>query len=192
MPTAASSASTCRAGSEKRHESRAPIGPSEQSQPIASRAALLAKIDDARQRFGPDPPRPPRFVGYRVWAEQVELCTAEEHAIAVLRVRSEPGDVRLPLVLGHAVHEDERACRRSATARGSVPGSRVTTGCIRASCCFAWSRLPASRARPCGRAGGSDAPWRPRRGSPHGSSPSTCGCCRRRPCGSRHAVPVGR
>jgi pyridoxamine 5'-phosphate oxidase len=54
---------------------------SDQSQPIASRDALLDKVVDAVSRFGVDldnpenivVPRPPHWGGYRVWAESVEL-----------------------------------------------------------------------------------------------------------------------
>ena len=50
---------------------------SDQSRPIASRAALLAKVEDAAQRLGAEPPRPERWIGYRVWAEQVELWVGQ-------------------------------------------------------------------------------------------------------------------
>jgi len=60
---------------------------SHQSEPLASRAALLAAVADAARRFGaPTPgspladeslevtiPRPPHWGGYRLWAETVEL-----------------------------------------------------------------------------------------------------------------------
>jgi pyridoxamine 5'-phosphate oxidase len=59
---------------------------SEQSRPVASRAALVAAVAAAAQRFGtPNPahpaqdgkdygiPRPPHWGGYRLWAESVEL-----------------------------------------------------------------------------------------------------------------------
>jgi pyridoxamine 5'-phosphate oxidase len=47
---------------------------SEQSRPIASRAALLAKVAQAAERLGAAPPRrPASWIGYRVWAETVEL-----------------------------------------------------------------------------------------------------------------------
>jgi len=50
---------------------------SDQSGRIASRAALLAKIEEAAARFSAEPPRPERWVGYRVWAEQVELWVGQ-------------------------------------------------------------------------------------------------------------------
>jgi pyridoxamine 5'-phosphate oxidase len=46
---------------------------SDQSRPIESRTSLLAKVEEVSRRLGDDPPRPRRWVGYRVWAEQVEL-----------------------------------------------------------------------------------------------------------------------
>jgi pyridoxamine 5'-phosphate oxidase len=50
---------------------------SEQSQPIASRAAYLAKIEQASGLFAADVPRPKRWGGYRVWAERVELWVGQ-------------------------------------------------------------------------------------------------------------------
>jgi pyridoxamine 5'-phosphate oxidase len=50
---------------------------SDQSQPIPSRAALLHKVEETARRFGPAPPRPERWGGYRVWAEQVELWVGQ-------------------------------------------------------------------------------------------------------------------
>ncbi len=50
---------------------------SDQSRPIASRQAFLDRIAEARARLGPAPPRPPRWGGYRVWAEQVELWVGQ-------------------------------------------------------------------------------------------------------------------
>jgi len=49
----------------------------DQSRPLSSRAELLARIDDVARALGPDPPRPERWVGYRVWAEQVELWVSQ-------------------------------------------------------------------------------------------------------------------
>jgi len=50
---------------------------SEQSRPVASRAAFLARMEEAAKRFGDDAPRPARWVGYRVWAERVELWVGQ-------------------------------------------------------------------------------------------------------------------
>jgi pyridoxamine 5'-phosphate oxidase len=50
---------------------------SDQSAPIASRAELLAKVAAVAARGDSDPPRPERWIGYRVWAEQVELWVSQ-------------------------------------------------------------------------------------------------------------------
>jgi pyridoxamine 5'-phosphate oxidase len=50
---------------------------SDQSAPIASRAELLAKVAAVAARSDDDPPRPRRFIGYRVWAEHVELWVSQ-------------------------------------------------------------------------------------------------------------------
>jgi pyridoxamine 5'-phosphate oxidase len=50
---------------------------SDQSRPIASRAALLARVAETAQRSGPSPPRPARWIGYRVWADLVELWVGQ-------------------------------------------------------------------------------------------------------------------
>jgi len=49
----------------------------DQSRPIASRAALLAKVEAARQDAGSDPPRPGHWGGYRIWADVVELWVGQ-------------------------------------------------------------------------------------------------------------------
>ena len=50
---------------------------SDQSAPIASRAELLAKVAAVAARGDDDPPRPERWIGYRVWAEHVELWVSQ-------------------------------------------------------------------------------------------------------------------
>ena len=50
---------------------------SDQSEPIESRGALLAKVDATAARYGDAPPRPERWIGYLVWAEQVELWVSQ-------------------------------------------------------------------------------------------------------------------
>jgi pyridoxamine 5'-phosphate oxidase len=50
---------------------------SEQTRPIASRAALVERFEAAARRFTADVPRPARWVGYRVWAESVELWVSQ-------------------------------------------------------------------------------------------------------------------
>jgi pyridoxamine 5'-phosphate oxidase len=49
---------------------------SDQSRPIASRAALLAKLDAMAEQAG-GIARPQRWGGYRVWAERVELWVGQ-------------------------------------------------------------------------------------------------------------------
>ena len=48
-----------------------------QSHPIASRAALLAKVAAAASEGGESPRRPDRWIGYRVWADTVELWSGQ-------------------------------------------------------------------------------------------------------------------
>jgi pyridoxamine 5'-phosphate oxidase len=48
-----------------------------QGAPIASRAALLTKVAEVANRVGAEAPRPERWVGYRVWAEAVELWVGQ-------------------------------------------------------------------------------------------------------------------
>jgi pyridoxamine 5'-phosphate oxidase len=61
-------------------ESRIGAWASEQSEPLRSRALLLAAVETAAKRFGvsaaagePKVPRPPHWGGYRLWAQAVEL-----------------------------------------------------------------------------------------------------------------------
>lgn len=61
-------------------ESRIGAWSSDQSRPIGSRDALLAKTQEVMDRFGVRAgdesakiPRPPHWGGYRIWAERVEL-----------------------------------------------------------------------------------------------------------------------
>ena len=49
---------------------------SAQSQPLRSRAELLARIEELTKAGGAVP-RPPRWGGYRVWAERVELWVGQ-------------------------------------------------------------------------------------------------------------------
>jgi pyridoxamine 5'-phosphate oxidase len=57
-------------------DARVAASASEQSRPIASRAALLARVAEIAAR-GDDVPRPKRWGGYRVWAERVELWVGQ-------------------------------------------------------------------------------------------------------------------
>ena len=62
---------------------------SDQSQPIADRAALERRYEEALRRFGlhsdgGDPaavPRPENWGGYRVWAERVEFWMGRTHRL---------------------------------------------------------------------------------------------------------------
>jgi pyridoxamine 5'-phosphate oxidase len=63
-------------------QSRVSAWASAQSQPVASRDALLAQVAAAKQRFASgDVPRPSFWGGYRLWADAVELWVAGEDRI---------------------------------------------------------------------------------------------------------------
>ena len=47
---------------------------SRQSQPLASRAALMAEVARVTARHGPNPARPPFWGGYRLVPVEIELC----------------------------------------------------------------------------------------------------------------------
>jgi len=57
-------------------DARAAAAASRQSRPLGSRAELLARVAE-QARGGPAVPRPPRWGGYRVWAERVELWVGQ-------------------------------------------------------------------------------------------------------------------
>jgi pyridoxamine 5'-phosphate oxidase len=57
-------------------DARAAAAASLQSRPLTSRAELLARVAD-QARAGDGAPRPPRWGGYRVWAERVELWVGQ-------------------------------------------------------------------------------------------------------------------
>lgn len=48
-----------------------------QSRPVASRAELVARFEDTVRRLGDAAPRPERWIGYRLWAERVELWVSQ-------------------------------------------------------------------------------------------------------------------
>jgi pyridoxamine 5'-phosphate oxidase len=54
-------------------ESRVGAWASRQSEPIASRQVLLDAVQEVRDRFGPEPPRPPFWGGFRIVPSSVEL-----------------------------------------------------------------------------------------------------------------------
>ena len=59
-------------------DARAAAAASDQSRPLASRAALLARIADVTAHaHGGDVLRPKRGGGYRVWAERIELWVGQ-------------------------------------------------------------------------------------------------------------------
>ncbi|MEX2221249.1 MAG: pyridoxamine 5'-phosphate oxidase [Candidatus Rokuibacteriota bacterium] len=58
-------------------EARVAAAASDQSRPIASRRAFLDKIEATKHAHGAQVPRPPRWGGYRVWAERVELWAGQ-------------------------------------------------------------------------------------------------------------------
>jgi pyridoxamine 5'-phosphate oxidase len=58
-------------------EARVAAVASRQSRPIASRAELLARVAAESRRGGEEVERPPRWGGYRVWAERVELWVGQ-------------------------------------------------------------------------------------------------------------------
>jgi len=58
-------------------EARVAAVASLQSRPLGSRAELLARVAEAATHHGDDVPRPPRWGGYRVWAERVELWAGQ-------------------------------------------------------------------------------------------------------------------
>jgi pyridoxamine 5'-phosphate oxidase len=58
-------------------DARIAAAASGQSRPIASRAALMARLDALAKESGGEVPRPERWGGYRVWAERVELWVGQ-------------------------------------------------------------------------------------------------------------------
>jgi pyridoxamine 5'-phosphate oxidase len=79
-------------------DSRLGAWASDQSEPIASRAELVARYEAMKARFGADgvAPRPPHWGGYRLWIERVELWASREHRlhdrVAWTRTLSRDGD----------------------------------------------------------------------------------------------------
>jgi pyridoxamine 5'-phosphate oxidase len=54
-------------------QSRLGAWASRQSEPLASRAELLAEVERLTARFGEDPPRPPFWGGYRIVPTEIEF-----------------------------------------------------------------------------------------------------------------------
>jgi pyridoxamine 5'-phosphate oxidase len=64
-------------GSTRPADARIAAAASAQSQPLAARADLLARIAALTRSANGPIPRPPRWGGYRVWAERVELWVGQ-------------------------------------------------------------------------------------------------------------------
>jgi len=64
-------------------DSRLGAWASDQSEPIASRAELVARYEAVRTRFGggSTAPRTPDWGGYRLWIERVELWASRPHRL---------------------------------------------------------------------------------------------------------------
>jgi pyridoxamine 5'-phosphate oxidase len=63
-------------------ESQIAAWASDQSRPVASRAALEARFAEVAKRFGDRPvPRPPRWSGYRVIPERIEFWQDRPHRL---------------------------------------------------------------------------------------------------------------
>ena len=75
--TTAPDADSDRYWSTRPLEARAAAAASRQSRPIASRGELLARVAEEAQRAGDGVERPPRWGGYRVWAERVEMWVGQ-------------------------------------------------------------------------------------------------------------------
>jgi len=75
--TLASDADSDRYWATRPPEARAAAAASRQSRPLASRAELLARVAEEAERSGEEAARPPRWGGYRVWAERVELWVGQ-------------------------------------------------------------------------------------------------------------------
>ena len=58
-------------------DARAAATASAQSRPLVSRAAFVRQVSETAARLGGEIPRPPRWGGYRVWAERVELWVGQ-------------------------------------------------------------------------------------------------------------------
>ncbi|MCA9291929.1 MAG: pyridoxamine 5'-phosphate oxidase [Phycisphaerales bacterium] len=74
-------------------ESRLGAWASDQSQPVDARKTLLARLDEARERFaGADVPRPPHWHGYRLAFERIEFWEGRDFRIHDRVVYEREGD----------------------------------------------------------------------------------------------------
>lgn len=62
-------------------ESRIGAWASAQSQPLESRAALMARIEDEAQRHGSTPARPPFWGGFRIHPQEIEFWADGAHRL---------------------------------------------------------------------------------------------------------------
>lgn len=62
-------------------DSRLGAWASRQSQHLSSRDALAQAVEDARERFGEDPPRPPHWGGYRLIPVEMEFWADGAHRL---------------------------------------------------------------------------------------------------------------
>lgn len=62
-------------------DSRLGSAASDQSRPLESRAAYLARVEELRARHGADVPRPPHWTGFRLTPERIEFWISREHRL---------------------------------------------------------------------------------------------------------------
>ena len=108
-----------------------------QSQPLDTRATLLARVAAESARLGADVPRPPRWGGYRLWPEAVELWTRRRipdprpRALDAQRRTRIAGRVSRRALAGDTVVPLERRPGGDGAAFSATCDSRCSWGC----CC---------------------------------------------------------
>jgi pyridoxamine 5'-phosphate oxidase len=74
-------------------DSRLGSAASDQSRPLASRAAYLARVAELRERhLGRDVPRPPHWTGFRLVPERIEFWLGREYRLHERRLFVRSGD----------------------------------------------------------------------------------------------------